>query len=356
MKTAKKILCILLALAMVLSMAGCTAGESSPEPPSEAAADPAEAPQQESSSDTITIVDFNDREVEVPRDVQRIVAGWGIKNYICMDVDDKIVNSTTDDFCLMINPDLANRGSIKRDGTTSAEAIADLEPDVVIMKWNSKLIDTLDELGIPTLALRMETEEEVLYAIDMFGKAFGKEERAKELIDYYEKLTGMAEDLVADIPDSEKPTAIFLGEYVGSTAPDTMLQGMALEKAGAVNPAAAVGRGELWAQVGMEQIMEWDPDYIFMANDLTSRDYTLESFINDPANASLKAVQNGHVYESPADIDLWMYPGFVISLGTLWLIHTMYPDRLSDAELEEIALEYYDTVYGLTLTREELGF
>ncbi len=356
----KKILCMLLAVSMALSMVSCSANKSTPAntPAESSSKDPSVAASEKPLSDTITVVDFNGRKVEVSRNVERIVAGWGIKNYICMGVDDKFVNSTTDAFCLMINPGLANRGNIKRDGNTNAEAIAALDPDVVVMKWNSKLIETLDELGIPTLALRMENEEEVLYAIDMFDKAFGKEERAKELIAYYEKLTGLAEGLVADLPDPEKPTAIFLGEFVGSTAPGTSLQGMALEDAGAINPAAAaaVGRGGIWSEVGMEQIMNWDPDYIFMSNELTSRDYTLEGFINDPANASLKAVQNGHVYESPCDMDLWMYPGFVIALGRLWLINTMYPERLSDAQFEEIALDYYKMVYGLSLTREGLGF
>ena len=360
----KKWIALLLAAAMLLSMTAC-ASSGSQTAQTEAAATVAETTLPETTegtesttaeSATITVVDSTGREVEVPRDVKRVVAGWGIKNYIFMNIDDLIVNEVTDKFCLMLNPDLQNGGSIKSDGKTSVEAIAALEPDLVIMKWNSDLIDTLQGMGIPTLGLRIEDENDMRHAIEMFGQAFNREERAQEILDYYDALAKKAEDLVKDIPEDEKKTAIFLGQYVGSTAPDTMLQGMAIEQAGGINPAADFGRGELWAQGGMERVMQWDPDFIFMANDLTSRDYTLESTVNDPANAALKAVQDGHVYESPCSLDLWMYPSLSIRLGVLWMINRMYPERFSDEELAQTATEFYKTIYGLDITRDQLGF
>ena len=360
----KKWIALLLAAAMLLSMTAC-ASSGSQTAQTEAAATVAETTLPETTegieataaeSATITVVDSTGREVEVPRDVKRVVAGWGIKNYIFMNIDDLIVNEVTDKFCLMLNPGLQSGGSIKSDGKTSAEAIAALEPDLVIMKWNSDLIDTLQGMGIPTLGLRIEDENDMRHAIEMFGQAFNREERAQEILDYYDTLAKKAEDLVKDIPEDEKKTAIFLGQYVGSTAPDTTLQGMAIEQAGGINPAADFGRGELWAQGGMERVMQWDPDFIFMANDLTSRDYTLESTVNDPANAALKAVQDGHVYESPCSLDLWMYPTLSIRLGVLWMINRMYPERFSDEELAQTATEFYKTIYGLDITREQLGF
>lgn len=360
----KKWIALLLAAAMLLSMTAC-ASSGSQTAQTEAAATVAETTLPETTegteataaeSATIPVVDSTGREVEVPRDVKRVVAGWGIKNYIFMNIDDLIVNEVTDKFCLMLNPGLQSGGSIKSDGKTSAEAIAALEPDLVIMKWNSDLIDTLQGMGIPTLGLRIEDENDMRHAIEMFGQAFNREERAQEILDYYDTLAKKAEDLVKDIPEDEKKTAIFLGQYVGSTAPDTTLQGMAIEQAGGINPAADFGRGELWAQGGMERVMQWDPDFIFMANDLTSRDYTLESTVNDPANAALKAVQDGHVYESPCSLDLWMYPTLSIRLGVLWMINRMYPERFSDEELAQTATEFYKTIYGLDITREQLGF
>lgn len=360
----KKWIALLLAAAMLLSMTAC-ASSGSQTAQTEAAATVAETTLPETTegaeattaeSATITVVDSTGREVEVPRDVKRVVAGWGIKNYIFMNIDDLIVNEVTDKFCLMLNPGLQSGGSIKSDGKTSVEAIAALEPDLVIMKWNSDLIDTLQGMGIPTLGLRIEDENDMRHAIEMFGQAFNREERAQEILDYYDTLAKKAEDLVKDIPEDEKKTAIFLGQYVGSTAPDTTLQGMAIEQAGGINPAADFGRGELWAQGGMERVMQWDPDFIFMANDLTSRDYTLESTVNDPANAALKAVQDGHVYESPCSLDLWMYPTLSIRLGVLWMINRMYPERFSDEELAQTATEFYKTIYGLDITREQLGF
>ncbi|MBQ6454123.1 MAG: hypothetical protein IJJ14_07180, partial [Coriobacteriales bacterium] len=77
---------------------------------------------------------------------------------------------------------------------------------------------------------------------------------------------------------------------------------------------------------------------------------------NDPAWANLKAVQNGHVYVVPSDLDSWEYPCVQSGLGTIWMISKMYPDLISDAELENYVNEFYDFVYGVHFTRDELNY
>jgi len=98
-----------------------------------------------------------------------------------------------------------------------------------------------------------------------------------------------------------------------------------------------------------------NPDYIFITNS-QSATYTVEDILSDPAWSALKAVKNKHVYVMPATIDSWEFPGIVSALGTDYMIRTMYPDIMTDAELVDAVNAFYELSYGIALSRNELGY
>ena len=101
-------------------------------------------------------------------------------------------------------------------------------------------------------------------------------------------------------------------------------------------------------QVGMEQILIWDPDVILF--DPTS---CYETVAQDPVWQNVRAIQSGSYYEVPTGPYNWM--GFPPSvqryLGMLWMGALLYPDGV-DYDLYEAVAEYYHLFYHCRLTRD----
>jgi len=242
-------------------------------------------------------------------------------------------------------------------GVPELEALAELDVDLFIGRGGQvESLEAVQEMGITSLGLAPESVEEVMATYDLLGAAVGKVERANELKQAYTEVIEKAKALVAEIPEDQRYTAIVMGGEVGSVANSAMLQSYLIETAGGTNPAADLNTNELWPVVGVEQIFEWDPDFIFVTT-YGFTDYTVDDLLNDPLWANTSAVKNNRIMPTPCNLESWEMPTPASALGVLWMIQKMYPEVYSDAELEADVKAYYDILYpGNTLTRDILGY
>ena len=98
-----------------------------------------------------------------------------------------------------------------------------------------------------------------------------------------------------------------------------------------------------------EQIMLWNPDYIFFAPDSI-----YATVAQDPAWQHITAIAADHYCQVPDVPYNWM--GFPPSaqrlLGMIWMAYTLYPDAC-DYDLYEEVSTYFRLFYHATLTQEE---
>ncbi len=307
---------------------------------------------------SIEIVDMAGRVVTVPKNsesyafVYRVVARF----LISLDCEDGIVGAgKPEEFLNLIAPRLSEVPSIGQ-GVVDMEALAEVNPDVFFHKAGDvKTMEAVEKLGIPSVGLLFETPDDMLTALKIMGIICNSKEKADALINYYHQKINEQQDRVSVLGDAEKKTAIMMGTSIGKVADQTMLQSNMIEAAGGINPASDVEATELWPTVGVEEIFGWNPDYIFITNS-QSATYTVEDLLSDPAWSALKAIKNKHVYVMPATVDSWEFPGVVSVLGTDYIIRTMYPDIMSDAELVDAVNAFYELSYGIVFSRSELGY
>jgi ABC-type Fe3+-hydroxamate transport system substrate-binding protein len=307
---------------------------------------------------SIEIVDMAGRAVTVPKNsesyafVYRVVARF----LISLDCEDGIVGAgKPEEFLNLIAPRLSEVPSIGQ-GVVDMEALAEVNPDVFFHKAGDvKTMEAVEKLGIPSVGLLFETPDDMLTALKIMGIVCNSEEKADALIDYYHQKIIEQQERVSVLGEAEKKTAIMMGTSIGKVADKTMLQSNMIESAGGINPASDVEATELWPTVGVEEIFEWNPDYIFITNS-QSATYTVEDLMSDPAWSALKAIKNKHVYVMPAAVDSWEFPGVVSVLGTDYIIRTMYPDIMSDVELVDAVNAFYELSYGIVFSRNELGY
>lgn len=350
-KITSLVLIMVMCLSMIIAATGCSNDTSSKQVTN--------AGEIISETDEeLTIVDQAGREVTVKKNCKSIALCYRvvIRFLLNLDQGNKIKGiGKTEEFLEELQPSLNDCVDVGK-GVADIEALAELKPDLFIHKASD--IDTLDavsEIGIPSIGIDVETPEDMLVALDVLGKVCDAQDKATELIDYYKSEINNAESLANSINDKDRKTAIVMGTSIGKVADGTMLQGLMLEKAGAVNCAADLKATELWPTAGTEQIFEWNPDYIFITGS-ESAVYSVEDIYKDSSWSELKAVKNKHVFLIPAIGDSWEFPGIISSLGIDYMMKTMYPDLYSDEELENKVNEFYELAYGRTFSREKLGY
>ena len=351
-KAALLIAVLLLALTS-LCMVGC--GEGSGD--SDQGSSPAGTILAEDDQ-TMTIVDQAGREVTVNKDPKSIALCYRvvIRFLLSLNQGDKITGiGKSEPFLEELQPSLADCADVGK-GVADIEALAQLSPDLFIHKASDvKTLEAVEKIGIPAIGIEVETPEDMVAALDLLGKVCGAEKKAGRMIDYYNERIAASAELVSRLAEEDRPTAIVMGTSIGKVADGSMLQGVMLEQAGAVNCAADLAAPELWPTAGTEQIFAWDPEYIFVTGS-ESAVYTAEDILKDPTWAELEAVKKGHVYQMPAEADSWEFPGVVSTLGIDYMMHVMHPELLDEQTLKKNVNRFYKLSYGRTFKREELGY
>lgn len=342
---------VLMSFTMLFSMTGCNSGEGSLN-----SGEPGTIVSE--TQEEMIVIDQAGREIIVPKEIDSIALSYrvAIRFLLSLDQGDKIKGiGKSEPFLEELQPSLAECANVGQ-GVADIEAVADLKPSVFFHKASDlETLEALDKIGIPAIGIEIETPEDMMVALELMGKVCGAEEKAQTLIDYYNQQLSEIEALTSNIGDKEKKTAIVMGSSIGKVADGSMLQGEMLNRAGAVNCADGLQATELWPTAGTEQIFEWNPDYIFITGS-EGRVYGAEDILKDKTWSEVTAVKNGNVYVMPAEKDSWEFPGVVSILGINYMMHTMYPELLSDEELEKKVNELYELSYGRIFEKDELGY
>lgn len=313
---------------------------------------------QSTSASTRTVVDMLDRRVEIPARVESAAVIYGVATNLMLPLglaDRLVAINATWGILGEVEPALKELPTVGQ-GSVDLEKLAQINPDVFIHRGNDqRTIDAVSGLGIPVVAIQPETTEQILETYLLLGNVFSVEERAQQVVNYYNDKVQFAKDLVAEIPQEKRPTAIMMGSELGKVAGGDMLQSAMIEAAGGVNMAADIRTGQTWPMVGTEQIFSWDPDFIFCTNGKSS-DYTPESLLQDPVWDEMTAIENNRIYKMPSEVDSWEFPGLATSLGFLWMLHQMYPELYGEEAFLAEVDAYYEFAYGKTFEREFLGY
>lgn len=240
-------------------------------------------------------------------------------------------------------------------GTVDLEKLAKINPSCLVHRSNDKkTVDAVKKLGIDVLCIRVESVEDVIYTLDIMGKYFGREKEAQEVIEYIRNKFDKIDNIVKNIKEEEKKTAIVMGGTLGRVAGSDMLQSFMINKAGGVCKVLEK-KDSNWVDIGVEKIFEYNPDYIFLTSS-TSLDYDEEELLNSSTWSAMNAVKDNKIFKIPSKMDSWDMPGISCVIGTMYMLHKMYPEYFSKEELQEEIDKYYNLMFGKTFDKNYLGY
>jgi iron complex transport system substrate-binding protein len=307
------------------------------------------------SANLRTIVDMAGNKVQVPYEVHRIVTSMypiATQLVFLADSQNKLIGISDYDInpaMKKIYPMIENiyRPVRYGNGDITVEEILKMNPDVLFLSKRNAQNANLVKLGIPTIFLTLENPEQLMKGIILVGEIMQKQERAVLVIDYFRKKLDYIHKKTSMIQNKKK--VYYAGPSMLSTAGGDFYQNFIIEYAGGVNVARDNKGG--WSNISVEQLIVWNPDFIFIGNYGTAR---VDNFMEDKRLKVISAVQSKEVYMSPHYIGAWDVPNPESILGIMWLANRLYPREICFDMAKEIK-QFYSVCYGYVPDKNEIA-
>jgi iron complex transport system substrate-binding protein len=120
-----------------------------------------------------------------------------------------------------------------------------------------------------------------------------------------------------------------------------------VETAGGNAVWVAENRTTGWLKVGIEQIVSWNSEYVFVVSYASSAAEAARRLAASPAWQATRAGRAGAIQAFPADLVSWDQSDARWILGLEWLAVTLHPDRFPGFDLRADVTSFYHELYGL---------
>ena len=361
-----RLISLLLALAMVLSMTACStaAGDSETAPPATAAQTEAVQTEEVQSAvpETYIFVDVCGREVEVPSEISRIVPSGPLAQIVLFAIApemfvglatkwyDSAEGIIADEYF-----DLPYFGQLYGSADLNIEELALADPQIIIDIGEPKdsIVEDLDTLQeqttIPSVfvSATLETMPETFRTL---GKLLGKEEKGEELAQFCERVYNRTISIMEEVGDNKVNALYVIGEeglnVLANGSYHAELIDMLTNNIAVVDNPLSKGTGN---EVTMEQIALWNPDFVIFAPDSI-----YDTVAEMDTWSEISAIANDRYIEVPDGPHNWMDspPSVQRYLGMIWLTAELYPEYC-DYDVKAEIFEYYELFYGCELTDEQ---
>lgn len=300
---------------------------------------------------------YGNREVTLYRPVERVALAStpSVRIVASLNAADRIVGvyqNIIDDDDLIVTrayPEIRDLPTIGEGSSPNAEAIINVEPDVVFYSAASEAAELQTQTGVPVVALSATFGldfDEATGAYNVWklaGNILGKETRAQYLIDYSQDKINAVSDVSPTMSSNES-----LDVYIATGGNNDIIKCAplyyALDIAGGNNVAKDLSATWGSATVTKEQIIQWDPEVIFIRYYMLNQLLTKETVNTDPALAGVAAVQDSRVYYIRGSSN-GMDPAIAIA-DCNRMAKLLYPDLFVDLDVEAEGNDIYREFYG----------
>jgi iron complex transport system substrate-binding protein len=237
------------------------------------------------------------------------------------------------------------------------EKIAALKPDIIFC-GNLKDAEAFEEMiGCSVVVLGGQGwnfgEDGYFNSIRVAGEALDSQDKAEELISFVKSEVKKISS-VTDSKNAEDRPKVYFASRGASNAFYDPKEGRdftrtepkydPLTMAGGNNVASEINGSTV--NVALEQIIAWNPDYIFISNSDAGNNTGLDFIKNSPELASINAIKNGNVYNcfyphcrgTPPDRNL---------LNMVYMAKVLYPDDFKDLDMEKEGNEIFRAFLGV---------
>ena len=341
----KKLISILLALAVILSLTACGGAVPAPD-----------------AAQTVMFTDDLGREVEVLAEISRIAPTGPLSQIILYSIaPDMFVglaspwSASAEGIIPQEYLELPYFGQLYNSANLNLEELVMADPQLIIdvgqpMSGGAEDLDALSaQTNMPAvyIATTLETVPETFRTL---GKLLGREEKAEELAQFCEKIWSRTASIMEQVGENKVDALYVLGEQglnvLAQNSYHSELIDMLTNNLAVVDAPSSKGSGN---EVTLEQIALWDPEYILFAPDAP-----YDTAAEMEVWKEMTAIRSGSYLHVPAGPHNWIGtpPAVQRYLGLIWLTAQLYPEYC-DYDVKAEVMEYYKLFYNCNLTEEQ---
>ena len=374
----KKLIAMMMCLTLTVgTFAGCAGGETKEAEDSKTEEMSDKDSEQEVSKDTITITDHADREVEVPAEINRIVVAdiYPMASVLTVflgsakklvGIDPVCMSAAESGLLGELFPEILDADTSFMNGADlNVESLLALEPDVVFCSaGNSELISTLENAQILAVGISpSKWDYDILETYDQWTALLSQmfpenSNKSEEISAYSKEVYEQVQEMVKDIPQEEKKKVLFLFQYDDQqmvTSGKHFFGQFWCDAVGALNAAEEIEVDNSNAVINMEQVYQWNPDVIIITNFTPTQPEDLyHNAVGGDDWSTVKAVQDKQVYKMPLGTYRSYTPSADTPVTLYWMAKTVYPDLFPDLDITKEVKDYYQDLYQVSLTDDQI--
>ena len=324
----------------------------------------------------VTITDHADREVTVPADPERVVildilplpsvltVFLGSAQTI-LAMQPASMNAAKNGILSELYPDVLNVSTdIVSADDVNIEALMALDPQIVYYNAGNKaLCEKLENAGLTAVGVsptKWNYDCIVTYDhwIELLSQIYPSVEIGTRVHDFSTQMYDKIQAATAGLDETDRKNVLFLFQYDENTmitSGSSFFGQWWCDASGALNAANEVEADNSNAAITMEQVYKWNPDVIIITNFTQTQPEDLyNNAIGDDDWSSVAAVQNGQVYKMPLGTYRTYTPGVDTPMTLEWLSVILYPELYPEFDLAADVRSYYQDLYGVELTDEQI--
>ena len=317
-----------------------------------------------------TVVDMAGRSVEIPENIEKVYATGTLGTILLHTLAPENIGGLNSEMSEMelkylgdTNKDTPVLGSWK--GTQyngNIEEFLMVKPDIIINMGDvsEAYISDSEEIekqtGIPVLMVDGSIDK-TAEAYTFLGQILSKEDRAKELSDYFSETMASVKGVIDEIPEADRVKVYYA---MGPKGLETELRGTInseiIEIAGGINVAGSNWKSESRRiQVSLEQVILENPDVIIISTDGDSNHQVYNDITNNSSWSVISAVKDGKVYEIPGMPYDWINrpPSVNRIIGIKWLANILYSDKY-EIDINQEIKDFFKIYYSYDIKDEEI--
>ncbi|MGY0692813.1 ABC transporter substrate-binding protein [Virgibacillus sp. FSP13] len=274
----------------------------------------------ESDSNTEVTLDSKMGEVTIPGDIENVIAPYHEDALLALGITPVTKWSIGESIQNYLESDLKDVPKIE--WNLPQEQVLEQNPDLIILESN---LDSYDgsyedyQKIAPTYVMTEEVSNDWRKQIETFGKLFGKESKADEVLNQYDqKVSDAKEKLNETIGDETVALIWSMGDQFYLFEHDRHIAEVVYSQLEINQPALVENLGNAdtaqWNPISVEKLSELQADHVFLLAE--EGEQGIDTLKNSSVWQSTPAAKNDHVYVMN-DPSHWTNKGLIASEKTI---------------------------------------